>query len=178
MSRYENAGHLQTRVITQAFGGVCTASYAISLRGAQKALYRLSMQPYNDPVDIGLSDLCKDKDFFTCVAPWPQIMGTFIPAGNRSVWSDIHEGAPSGIDEVDEEGHSQEVAFSTKANLAALWRGSNRFENTYADATAQNMTIMQITRGVGHEELVSPSRFVDMTAEELSRLHWDDGLPF
>ena len=63
MSRYENADKFQTRVITQAFGGVCTTSYAISLCGAQKALHRLSMQPCNETVDIELSELCRDKIF-------------------------------------------------------------------------------------------------------------------
>ena len=106
------------------------------------------------------------------------MIGTFIPAGNRSLWSDVHEGATHGNDEVDEEGHPQEVAFSTKANIAALLRGSTRFENTYAAAMAQNMSIAQLTRGFVYEEIVPPSRFVDMTTEQSKAVHWNNGLAF
>lgn len=65
MSRWEGGpkGDNSTRVIYPAIGGVCTASYAISLKGAQKALYRTSMVPYNAPIDWGLNDICSDRDF-------------------------------------------------------------------------------------------------------------------
>jgi len=52
MSPWEGQnGDNSTRIVFSAYGGVCTAAYAISLKGAEKALYHMSMTAYNAPVD-------------------------------------------------------------------------------------------------------------------------------
>lgn len=118
MSRWEGDGTL-SRVIFPAFAGTCTSSYAITLRGARKALYRLSMTPNSHPVDIGLRTLCQDKDFgFKCVAPYPTIIGMYRPAGNSSAHSDIED-----YDSITEVGIANGLAFSTRVNLDRLLKG-------------------------------------------------------
>lgn len=175
ISRYELDGVHNTRVIAQAFGGVCTTSYAISLAGARKALYRLSMQPYNSPIDLGLKDLCADKSFsFLCVTPYPQIVGNYFPPGNHSSWSDIAD----AVDIIEEKGQSWSVAFSTKLNLERLLQGDARFTNTFPKTSAQEMTIQEITQGLGHEEIAPVSRYAALTDDELRQIQWEDGLPF
>lgn len=175
ISRYEVDGVHDTRVIAQAFGGICTTSYAISLDGARKALYRLSMQPYNSPIDLGLKDLCADKSFgFRCVAPYPQIVGTHYPPGNHSAWSDIAD----AVDIIEDRGQSWSVAFSTKLNLVRLLQGDVRFSNAFPKTSAQEMTIEEITRGVGHGEIAPVSKYAASTDDELKQIQWEDGLPF
>lgn len=175
MSRYEIDGASNTRVFAQAFGGICTTSYAISLRGARKALYRLSMQPFNSPVDIGLKDLCADKSYgFKCVAPYPQIIGNYRPPGPHSSWSDIE--GPDGL--VEDRAQVWSVAFSTKLNIPRLLSGQTRFGNSNSDMPSQEMTIQEITQGIGREDTAPASRFVSLPDDEMKTIQWEDGLPF
>ena len=43
---------LSTRIVFQATSGYCTTVYVMTQDGACKALYRLSMRPNNQPVDL------------------------------------------------------------------------------------------------------------------------------
>ena len=66
----------KTRVVFRTSDSSCTASYAISLKGAQKALYYLSMNPSNEPIDNALGHLCGDKDKdFRCMSSFPTLVG-------------------------------------------------------------------------------------------------------
>lgn len=179
MSRYEAEGADSTRIISQAYGGICTASYAISLRGARKALYKLSMLPFNGPVDWGMKDLCRAKSYdFNCIAPYPQIVGTFLLAGKYGSNSDIglEVGFPS--DGPDDNGYARSVAFSTKHNAERLLKGVPNYQNSFNDTLAQNLTIDEISAAVGHELIVPLSPYADLTdSEEEVELDWSK-LPF
>ncbi len=109
----------QTRIVMSQSDGVCTTAYAVSLDGARKGLYHLSIQPYNAPVDLGYGDMCRDKKSgFTCIAPYPSLIGVHRPAGNASRWSDIanHQGESQNA-------HSERVVFSYQMNLSRILMG-------------------------------------------------------
>jgi hypothetical protein len=172
MSRWEEGKHgaTTTRIIYPAFAGTCTASYAISLRGARKGLYKLSMTPNNYPMDIGIRSLCQDKGFgFKCVASWPTIVGTFRPAGNSSAWSDIES-----YSDIAEQGHADGLAFSTRMNIDRLLEGKRTFRSSYPDVTGEEMTLEEITSAVGYEDYVKlNAKYADLDNEELKQIPWD-----
>lgn len=170
MLRGEEKDGNHTRVIYPAFSGTCTASLAISLRGARKALYKLSMQPNSYPVDIGLRTLCQGKDFgFTCVAPYPSIIGWYRPAGNTSQYGDIE--TYGGIAE---EGQANGLMFSTRVNIDRLLKGETSFKSSFPDVTGGEVDINEITIAVGHYETVQLNpKYQDLSSEEIKQIPWD-----
>lgn len=85
-SGYDNS----TRVIYIAGGGLCTQSYALSLRGAQKMLLYHTTNLDFEPIDISLHALCQDKTLdFSCVAPFPPLWSSHRTVGNTNRDSDI-----------------------------------------------------------------------------------------
>ena len=172
MSRWESGenGDNTTRVIFPAFGGTCTQSYAMSLRGARKALYRLSMSPNNMAVDIGLRSICKDKAFgFKCIAPFPTIVGWYRPAGNSSSHSDIQE--YSSINEV---GLANGLMFSTRVNIERLLKGEKVFQSSFPEVTGEEMDIGEITSAVGYGMTVPiDPRYQHLDNSELQAIPWD-----
>ena len=173
MSRYESGpdSGQNTRLIFPTIGGVCTGSYAISLKGARKALYRTSLVPYNEPVDWGLHEICSDRDFgFKCMSTYPTIIGTYRAAGNVSRGSDIGYGNEAEMG-INEEGHSERLAFSTRANLDRILRGADRFANAQG---TDDMSLEEITNIEGYGiELPVDQRYADMTNDQLRNLRWD-----
>jgi hypothetical protein len=176
MTRYENGpdGDASTRIIFPAIGGVCTASYAISLKGARKALYRLSMSPNDSPVDWGMNSLCADKDLnFNCVSTFPPIVGLYRPAGNLSRNSDIGYGNEADL-AVAEEGHSERLVFSTRANLDRIFRGEKSFRSTYPNSTGEYMALDDIMSATGSPLMLPPKpEYALYTSEDYRQLHWD-----
>ena len=117
MSAYDNT----TRIMFATSGGVCTYSYALSNRGAQKILYHLSMSVYSSPVDIGLRDMCSKKDRdFKCVGVFPQLVDSHRSAGNDSRDSDISNRGGS----IRTEGFTHNIVHSTRLNVNNLISGS------------------------------------------------------
>jgi hypothetical protein len=145
---------IQTRVIMSQHDGTCTASYAISLAGARKVLYHMSMQPYDAPVDWGYADMCREKKSgFNCIAPYPTIVGVYRPAGSASKSSDIEE---SG-DTVNEEAKSGHLVYSLRMNLDRLLTGQSVMKaskDTSELTGVQEMDIDSIGRAIGHEQIV------------------------
>ena len=116
--RYDNT----TRMIYFAKGGTCTYAYAISYHGAAKMLKYMSMDIYQDAVDFGLEDMCKDKKRnFRCIGVFPQIVGDHKPAGGANKDSDIGKGGSK--DNVREKGFTYNVVHSTRLNINKLIDG-------------------------------------------------------
>ncbi|KIW84386.1 hypothetical protein Z517_03636 [Fonsecaea pedrosoi CBS 271.37] len=156
MSHWESGphGNNRTRIVFHSEGGVCTAAYAISQKGARKALYYLSMIPYNSPVDWGLATLCKNKEYeFNCVSPWPQLVGVSRPTANTAKWSDIGYGPDS--ERVVEEGSSLHLVYPMRQNIPNFLHGKTVFRSQYPDI-APPMSIKEIGKAVGHVEILEP----------------------
>lgn len=154
MTHWESGpnGDNQTRIIFNSEGAVCTTGYALSQRGARKALYHLSMVPYNSAVDWGLAGLCKNEEYdFTCVSVFPQIFGVSRPTAHTSKWSDIGYG--NEADRVVEEANSQHLVYSTRLNMKNLLQGKTVFDTQYPDVVS-SMDIKDIGKAVGHVEVL------------------------
>ena len=134
----------QTREIRIQMDGACTAAYAISSGGARKALYHMSMQPYNNPVDLGYGVLC-GRNTFTCIAAEPSIIGVHRPRGRSSKNSDIED-----VDDTLEDAHSDRVVWSARMNADRLLRGGTMVRSN----TGADMEIEEIGRATGHEEWI------------------------
>lgn len=156
MTYWENkpGGANHTRIIFHSEGAVCTAAYAISQRGARKAIYHMSMEPYNSPVDWGLANLCKNPQYnFTCVTPWPQIVGVSRPTANTAKWSDIGYG-PDSERQV-EQGASLHLVYPTRQNINNMLYGKKVFNSQYPEYAAPK-TVEEIGKAVGHFEILDP----------------------
>lgn len=113
MSSYDNT----TRIVFTNTDGVCLYAYALSYRGAQKALFHLSMSPFSKPVDFGISDMCKTKSRnFKCVGIFPQIVDSHRSAGDASRDSDISNRTGS----IRKKGFSFNIVHSTRLNVGHL----------------------------------------------------------
>lgn len=86
-----------TRVVYTAGGGLCTQSYALSLRGARKILSHYTTTLGFAPIDHGLHRLCNEQILdFKCVGVHPQLWSSHRSAGNTNRDSDIQRGAGGG----------------------------------------------------------------------------------
>ncbi|KIV82967.1 hypothetical protein PV11_05029 [Exophiala sideris] len=143
----------KTRVMFQSAYGFCSAAWAISLAGAEKIIYELSMKPFDTAIDNGVGGICGlKKHNATCIAPFPPIVGVSKPAGGLDKGSDIRvEGDAADIRE---KATSERVVFSTRLNIDRLLNGSTEFESLYPESTGQFMSLKDIGSAVGHGEWV------------------------
>lgn len=127
MSHYDNT----TRIVYAATGGVCLYSYALSYRGAQKVLFKLSMSLYSSPVDFGIHDLCKSKkNNFKCVSVFPQIVDVHRGPGTALKDSDI---SGQKNDVIRKKGFSFNIVHSTRLNVGHLIdKEMDQIENQWA----------------------------------------------
>lgn len=170
LSHWETGPHAdpRTRIVFNSKGGVCTAGYAISQQGARKALFHMSMIPYNDPVDWGYVNLCNDKKMnMTCVSVFPQLVGVSRPTANTSKYSDIGYG--SDEDRVVEEAKSLHIVYSTRLNMEKLLMGDTVFDSQFPDITGPQMDIKDIGAAVGHAEI--------LRVEDLPKPKVEEGIP-
>lgn len=126
MSTYDNT----TRIMFTTTHGMCTYAYALSQRGARKALYYLSMLPTSKPVDFGLSDMCWKKERnFTCISVFPQLVASHRALGSKLKDSDIRaEG-----DGYRTKAFSDNIVHSTRLNVDHLLNGQmDKIENQFA----------------------------------------------
>lgn len=127
MSSYDN----HTRIIFPSNGGVCTYSYALSYRGAQKILYHMSMSVYSDPVDIGYRNMCSKKERnFRCISVFPQLVDSHRAAGSDIKDSDI--GERKGVFRA--KGYTPNIVHSTRLNTPNLIDGEmSKIESQWPD---------------------------------------------
>ena len=153
---WENASppDFQTRLVAPLRDAICTAGYAISLEGAKKVLYHMSMVPYDAPVDWGYSDMCRDqKSGFICVGSFPQLIGNHRPLGDSSKYSDIET-----IEGTFHEAHSNGLVYSTRMNIDRLLQGETVMQSSQKVAEfagIHEMDIKDIAAAVGHEEEIT-----------------------
>jgi len=145
----------QTRLIFRSGFGGCSAAWAISLAGAEKILYRLSMSPFNDAIDMGVSTMCADGTLgINCISPFPAIIGVSKPAGSIQRGSDIRVESSDTPDGVREQAESEKLVFSTRLNIERLIARDTHFESSYPAITGRYMSLENIESGVGHGEWV------------------------
>ncbi|OQV10031.1 hypothetical protein CLAIMM_14086 [Cladophialophora immunda] len=108
-------GGERTRIVFYSEGAVCTAAYAISQKGARKAIYHLSMVPYNAPVDWGLANL----------------FGVSRPTSDTAKWSDIE--TPSDSESIVKDGQSYHLVYPVRQNLRRWLNDTTVFESQYPD---------------------------------------------
>jgi hypothetical protein len=109
-----------TRVVYVAGGGLCTQSYALSLRGARKILLHYTTRLGFAPIDLGLHRLCNEHILdFKCVAVFPQLWGSHRSAGYTSRDSDINSnGALKG--DIREKGMTFNIVHSVRLNAEQI----------------------------------------------------------
>jgi len=115
-----------TRMVHKAGAPMCTFSYAVSYRGAQKILMALAVKGGSSlAIDNSLAYLCRDGYLdLQCYSIEPQLMHHHRPAGSVNKDSDIH-GAESK--EVREKGITETIVYSARLNLEQLVMGSDQF---------------------------------------------------
>ncbi|KAG8529080.1 uncharacterized protein KY384_005715 [Bacidia gigantensis] len=111
----------RTRLVYQAGEGLCTYSYALSNRGAQKMLMHQSLMKKWVPIDLGLGVMCKEEKNFKCLGVFPQLVDSHKGAGETNKDSDILD--PSAKSEVREKGYTFNIVHSTRLNMDKLIRG-------------------------------------------------------
>ncbi|KIW94621.1 uncharacterized protein Z519_04597 [Cladophialophora bantiana CBS 173.52] len=152
--------NFQTRIYFRSSWNSCTAGYAISLRGAEKVVFTESMVPFNDPVDNGMGAMCNRHALdFTCIAPFPTVVGISKPAGASNRGSDIR-----GLDNVQviEQGRSERLMYSTRQNIPRILTGQEDFVSVFPEDSVPALTVKDIGRGMGHPEWVwAGTRYFD-----------------
>lgn len=111
-----------TRFIYRAQEGCCTYGYAVTIRGAQKILTALAIDHIEAPVDNAMSELCGglgDRERIECFAPFPNLIGTYRPAGPAYKDSDINSGDQSIHEE-----QAYNLVYSTRRNIHRLISGA------------------------------------------------------
>ena len=143
----------QTRVVFTHSTPLCTWAYGVSLSGARKILYRLSLVPFNDSYDTGVQKMCETRDLnFSCIGVYPSIVGNSFPAGGTNRQSDID--GPPEADPPLEQAISGRIVFSTRLNLVELIEGKTRFRSQFPEATGAEMEIGEIGGAIGHAEVL------------------------
>lgn len=84
-----------TRLVFPTNGGVCTYGYAVNQQGAQKLLYHLSLNDFNDPIDVSMRKFCSGKMAGDtqgprkCIGVLPALISAHWPPGDPASSSDI-----------------------------------------------------------------------------------------
>lgn len=76
------------RVLSRAKGPVCTMGYAVTLQGAQRLLYKFSLERMSGPIDIEIMIACAERSL-QCLAVNPTLIGVYRAPGPSRKYSDI-----------------------------------------------------------------------------------------
>jgi hypothetical protein len=143
-----------SRLTCPIIDGVCSLLYAVSLRGAQRILSALSVNPSHLAADIdtgaqfdvSLGRLC-GSGYLKCFAPYPALTGGYRPAGAKGKGSDINgdQGEVGRPFEGDVEGAvSHGVLYSTLLNVERLLRGETTVKATWEDVDVGEVEIGEV----------------------------------
>ena len=114
------------RVVSRARMNTCTVGYRISLPGARRLLYELSVNKMTGPTDMMLRAVCdgvEDRPIHTCLTVQPQLFQHHRPVGYYSSFSDISD---HGTD-YNEKAFTRNVRWSTRVNFRKLVDGSTDY---------------------------------------------------
>jgi hypothetical protein len=153
MSPWEQGDNadVQTRIVHVQKYGYCTAGYAISLRGAERMLYAASMISHNFPIDMHMGNMCSREIFpnFTCIAPFPRLIGVSYAAGSNAKDTDIeHEN--NEMPKVYKEDRSENLMFSVRHNIRRVFKHETIFHNFFPKPSGDLLPLQEITRARGH----------------------------
>ena len=121
-----------TRVVSRAWANVCTMGYGISLLGARRLLYELSVNKMTGPTDIMLRSVCdglEGRPAHRCLTVQPQLFQHHRPVGYKSSFSDI---SSHGAD-YNEKAFTRNVRWSTRVNFRKLLDGMTDYIDLFKD---------------------------------------------
>ena len=121
-----------TRVVSRAWMNTCTIGYAISLPGARRLLYELSVNKMTGATDMMFRSVChgsEGRPMRTCLTVQPQLFQHHRPVGNKSSFSDISD---HGTD-YNEQAFTRNVRWSTRVNFRKLVDGSKDYIDQFKD---------------------------------------------
>ncbi len=128
-----------TRVVSRAWMNTCTMGYGISLLGARRLLYELSVNKMTGSTDMMLRSVChgsEGRPVHTCLTVQPQLFQHHRPIGLKSSFSDISD---HGSD-YNEKAFTRNVRWSTRVNFRKLVDGSTDYIDLFKDGEAdQNL---------------------------------------
>ncbi|KAL9116599.1 MAG: hypothetical protein Q9187_006877, partial [Circinaria calcarea] len=116
-----------SRIIHITGGPICTYAYALSLAGARKVLYALSVKELRGIFDNALAWWCMDKSGL-CVSANPTYFQAHRFAGGAGKGSDINPGVPEL-----KEGKTVNIRWSTKLNIDKLLAGETDYHDQFPD---------------------------------------------
>jgi len=123
-----------TRWVHVSGGPICTFAYALSLTGARKVLFDMSVDGLAGPFDNALAGLCRwgrevGRLRMRCFSVTPPVVVHHKAKGQVSGDSDIQNYGGGG--EVREKGSTDNIVWSTRGNIKNLLMGGeieNQFE--------------------------------------------------
>ena len=124
-----------TRVVSRAWANVCTMGYGISLPGARRLLYELSVNKMTGPTDTMLRSVCdglEGRPVHTCLTVQPQLFQHHRPVGYKSSFSDISN---HGAD-YNGKAFTRNVRWSTRMNFRKLVDGLTDYIDLFKDGEA------------------------------------------
>lgn len=122
-----------TRVVHRAAENVCTLGYALTLAGARRLLYELSINKLTSAYDIMLREMCEGngRKMRTCLTVQPQLFQHHRPKGLMHSFSEISDhGAKTNPT-----AHTLNLRWSTRVNFPKLLDGETDYIDYYEDGT-------------------------------------------
>ena len=118
-----------SRIIHMAGGPICTYAYAVSLRGAQKILYALSVKELRGIFDNALAWWCQKNDQAgLCISANPTYFYSHLFAGGAGKSSDINVAGPKF-----DKAETKNIRWSTRLNIEKMLRGESNYIDSYPD---------------------------------------------
>lgn len=120
-----------TRVVHREAENVCTLAYALTLAGARRLLYELSINKITTAYDLMLREMCEGngRRMRTCLTVQPQLFQHHRPRGLKKTFSEISDHG----NDTNPTAHTLNIRWSTRVNLAKLADGDTDYIDQYPD---------------------------------------------
>lgn len=127
-----------TRLIYEPANPLCAFTYALSLKGAEKLLYRYSVQPGATVWDRSMAWFCKDRSN-KCVGVFPGLFESYKAAGNMTRDSDRLAPIPGQEPQIRMKGETLNLGFPMKQNLESFVTKSKAVPAHYDNMMVKSM---------------------------------------